>query len=143
MTYVTGSHTFKTGLFFEQAKVRQTQDVPGGGEVLQLLKGVPSSVVVYATPLSFDERLNAQLGVFAQDQWKIKRVNLYLGGRFDWYDAEVTPQAIGPGPWTPTRSLNIAAVPNVPNWKDFDPRVAVAWDVFGTGKTAIKGSLSR
>jgi hypothetical protein len=31
----------------------------------------------------------------------------------------------------------------VPNWKDIEPRVSVAYDLFGNGKTAIKGSVSR
>ena len=35
------------------------------------------------------------------------------------------------------------AVKNVPNWKDINPRVSVAYDLFGTGKTALKASASR
>ena len=35
------------------------------------------------------------------------------------------------------------AVENVPNWKDVNPRVSAAYDLFGNGKTAIKGSASR
>jgi hypothetical protein len=34
-------------------------------------------------------------------------------------------------------------VKDVPNWKDFNPRVAVAYDVLGNGKTALKASASR
>ena len=33
--------------------------------------------------------------------------------------------------------------PNVPNWKDVNPRINVAYDLFGNGKTAIKASASR
>src|SRR5207244_1709364 len=32
---------------------------------------------------------------------------------------------------------------NVPNWKDINPRVSAAYDLFGTGKTAVKASVSR
>ncbi len=53
------------------------------------------------------------------------------------------PQTIGPGPWTPTRNTSYAEVPNVPNWKDFSPRFGVLYDLFGTGKTALKGTFSR
>ena len=31
----------------------------------------------------------------------------------------------------------------VQNWKDISPRVGVAWDVFGNGRTAVKASLAR
>ncbi|MGC2161396.1 MAG: hypothetical protein WA634_05790, partial [Silvibacterium sp.] len=36
-----------------------------------------------------------------------------------------------------------APVNNVPDWKDIDPRIGVAYDLFGNGKTAIRASVSR
>ena len=39
--------------------------------------------------------------------------------------------------------MSFAAVEDVPNWKDINPRVSVAYDLFGNGKTALKGSASR
>ena len=29
------------------------------------------------------------------------------------------------------------------NWKDLNPRVGISYDLFGTGKTAIKASVAR
>jgi len=34
-------------------------------------------------------------------------------------------------------------VKNVPSWKDLSPRVGVAYDLFGDGKTALKAALGR
>jgi hypothetical protein len=144
VSYVTGSHTFKAGALFLRSDVHTTMDIPGNSTVLQLLNGVPRSVVVYATPLAqVDENLGAQFGLFAQDNWKIKRLALYFGARFDYYNAFVPAQHLGPGPWVPTRDVTFAKVPNVPNWKDVSPRFGVAYDVFGTGKTALKATVNR
>ena len=143
MSYVTGSHTFKAGALFINMAAHTTRESTGNGTALQLLDGVPSSVVVYATPLALDEKLKMQLGFFAQDNWKIKRATIYMGLRYDNYNAYVPEQTIGPGPWTPTRNTTYAKVPNVPNWKDFSPRFGVSYDLFGTGRTALKGTLNR
>ena len=43
----------------------------------------------------------------------------------------------------PNRNTHYDAVKNVPNWKDINPRVSVAYDLFGNGKTALKASASR
>src|SRR5207249_1788684 len=43
--------------------------------------------------------------------------------------------------WVPARSF--AAEPHAPLWKDVDPRMAAAYDLFGDGKTALKVSLNR
>jgi hypothetical protein len=143
MSYVTGSHTFKTGALLLRSDSHTTRDTTGNGIALQFLDGVPSSVLVYATPYELDEKLGAQVGIFAQDHWKIRRLALYLGVRFDYYNASVPAQHLGPGPWVPTRDVTFAEVPNVPNWKDVSPRFGVAYDLFGTGKTALKATINR
>jgi hypothetical protein len=39
--------------------------------------------------------------------------------------------------------LVISEQDNVPNWNDVSPRLGVAYDLFGTGRTAVKASVGR
>jgi len=36
-----------------------------------------------------------------------------------------------------------AAQENIVNWNSLSPRFGIVWDVFGNGRTAVKGGLSR
>ncbi len=142
-SYVTGAHSIKAGALFINMAAHTTRETTGNGTALQLLDGVPASVVVYATPFALDEKLKSQLGFYVQDNWRISRATIYWGLRYDNYNALVPAQTIGPGPWTPTRNTSYAEVPNVPNWKDISPRFGLTYDLFGTGKTALKGTFSK
>ncbi len=142
-SYVTGSHAAKVGGTFMRLSAHTTQDVVNDGVTLQLLNGQPRQVTVFATPLSLDEVTKANVGLFAQDQWTIRRMTLNAGVRFDYFNSYVPAQRIGPGPQVPNRDLSFPAVENVPNWKNVSPRLGVSYDLFGTGRTAVKASVGR
>ena len=139
-SYVTGSHYLKVGFQVMHAWRYATQE-PNNSVALTLRNGVPFSLTQYATPIQFHETLDYNTGVFAQDQWRLNRLTLNYGVRFDFLKASVDPQDIPAGPFTPARQFE--GIENVPNWKDIDPRFGLAWDVFGDGKTAVKGSIGR
>ena len=63
------------------------------------------------------------------------------GARFDYLNSSVPAQNASGGTWVGPRSFE--ALHDVPNWRDFWPRVGVVYDLFGNGKTAIKATLSR
>jgi hypothetical protein len=79
--------------------------------------------------------------VFLQDTWTVNRLTLNLGARYDTFNALVPAQSAVAGNWIQAR--NFPEIPNVPNWKDWSVRAAAAYDVFGTGKTAVKVNASK
>ena len=85
--------------------------------------------------------LNADLGIFAQDKWTLRRLTVTGGVRFDYFNMGIPAQSAPASVWVGARSFD--PLPDVPNWKDISPRVGAAYDLFGNGKTAIKASVNR
>ncbi len=142
-SYVTGSHAVKAGFTFMNSSSYVTSSLNPTQTTLQLLNGQPRQVTVFAIPLTLEEVMKANVGIFVQDQWTVKRFTLNAGVRYDYLNSYVPAQHIGPGPQVPTRNVDFAEVDNVPNWKNVSPRLGVSYDLFGSGKTAVKASLGR
>src|SRR5262249_18633914 len=81
------------------------------------------------------------IGLYAQDQWTLRRLTLNYGLRFDSLHSYTPPQNLPAGAFVPARSF--AEVDCIPCWHDVSPRVAGAYDLFGNGKTAIKAATGR
>jgi hypothetical protein len=140
LSYVTGSHSFKTGFQWDQGYNRR--DASWNGDVSYLfLNGLPNTITQYGTPFVVRQRQNADLGIFVQDQWAVKRLSINAGLRFDYYNAAVPEQHLDAGPFVGARDF--APVSDVPNWKDLNPRLGVSLDLFGDGRTALKVSMGR
>jgi hypothetical protein len=142
-SYVTGSHAAKFGVNFLHAWSYSTTELSSNGITYSLLNGLPRSVTLNATPTSRTDVNKANLGVFGQDQWTVHRVTINAGVRFDYYNAYAPAQHLGPGPQVPTRDVDFAPVYDIPDWKNVSPRLGVSYDLFGTGKTAVKASIGR
>src|SRR5439155_9589120 len=108
---------------------------------LTFLDGVPRSFTMQTTPRITHSRLGAALGFFAQDQWTINRLTVSGGLRFEYLDAFVPAQHIDPIQFVGARDF--PEVSHVPQFTDLSPRMSVSYDLFGTGKTAVKASVSR
>ncbi|MGE3510261.1 MAG: TonB-dependent receptor, partial [Vicinamibacterales bacterium] len=155
LAYVTGGHNFKAGFQTDQLNTN-TYYRANGNVAYTFLNGAPVFITQYAYPYLLRAKGKADMGVFAQDQWRIgNKITLNLGIRWDYFNAYVPEQragfaedldeywagALGTNEWLGPRTF--PRVDNVPNWKDFNPRVGVAYDLFGNGRTAIKAQVGR
>jgi hypothetical protein len=138
-SYVTGSHSFKTGLFWMYEWNYVTTDVLSSMS-FTFNGTTPTGLTEWADPLIFRERAR-NIGLYAQDQWTVGRMTLNYGGRYDRIHGWVPAAQLPAGPFVGARSY--AKVDNVPLYNDLSPRLGFSYDVFGKGKTAVKASLGR
>jgi len=145
MSRVTGAHNFKTGFYFIRGNVtgntiNKANDVSGLPISYTFTNGVPTQLTEFADRNS-DAHMNHDLALYAQDSWTMNRLTLNLGLRLDWISQRVG--AVDHPANALFAAYTTPAVENTPNWKDLNPRIGAAYDLFGNGKTAIKGGINR
>jgi hypothetical protein len=79
-------------------------------------------------------------GLYAEDQWTLHRLTLQGAVRFDYAKSGYPEQVYGPGLLI-SKAITFPAGDGVLGYKDLTPRIGVAYDVFGNGKTAVKFNL--
>jgi hypothetical protein len=143
VSYVTGTHNMKIGVTNEQGfndESRSRNNVTDGLNY-DFLNGRPVRIQYYALPFYQQERQNMELGLFAQDAWKVGRFTLNLGLRYDRISMGYPSASLPAGLFVPARE--VTELTGVPTWNDINPRFGVAMDVFGNGRTAVKASVGR
>ena len=142
MSYVTGAHTFKVGFSDNIGKKQNfimNFDAPYS---YRFNNGVPNQITMNATPFVQLANLNHDLGAYVQDRWTIGRATLSYGVRYEHWASSFPEQPIGPGVLVPDRNFTLPATDGV-SWHDISPRAGIAYDLSGTGKTALKASAGR
>ncbi len=138
LSYVTGSHNLKAGVEHRWGSIGLDQPMPADVRTYYYDGVDPVGLQVLATPVgNYEGRINFDTGVFAQDSWTLGNWTLNLGTRADFFSSEVPPQQAPAGTWVPERSFPRYAGPR---WNTIVARIGVAYDVFGDGRTAIKGT---
>ncbi len=163
-SWVKGNHTVKFGGNFQRAYTNSLRNNARTGMLLGYFSYYTS---ISGDPIqdSIEELLlgkadNAKrafgdthrhlvqnsVGFYVQDDWKIKpRLTLSFGLRYDIFgnlrDRENVAANFFPGVGLVQVGQGINRLYHV-DYKDFGPRVGFAWDIFGNGKTAVRGGYS-
>src|SRR5687767_5464026 len=138
-SYVTGSHNIKVG--YQNYWLRQLDETIAAENQLayRFNQGVPNRVT-FRLPTWSRNSITKLNGVFIQDQFTRNR--LTLSGAVRWDRASSYAPVEGNGVSMTSRfnaaPISIERTTGVDAFNDITPRVGVAYDVFGNGRTAVK-----
>lgn len=140
-SYVTGSHNFKTG--FQWAFGKDEQNTDRQADLVQnYVNGVPQTVTVSNGDVRVPGRVVADVAIYVQDTWTIKRLTISPGLRVESFNAKMAAVIKAEGRFVPERYIPEQAC--LPCWKgDVRPRFSAAYDLFGDGRTALKAGISK
>ncbi|MCC7127131.1 MAG: TonB-dependent receptor [Acidobacteria bacterium] len=139
VSYVTGTHNLKAGV---QVRTGWSEELfTARGDILQILNnGVPNSIRRINTPSGHREE-GVNTGLYMQDSWRLDRLTLNLGVRYEKFTMSIPEQTAAAGTWIGERVY--AEQKNIIDWSTVSPRLGFSWDVSGDGRTAVKGGVSR
>ena len=142
MSYITGSHAMKVGYnqHWGRREANYNTPVAHGNLHYTFNAGVPVQLSMRAPYTAVTKVTDG--GIYAQDRWTIDQLTLNLAVRYDFYRSGFPAQSLGPAFYTPSRNVSFPAQ-DFASFNDITPRLGVAYDLFGNGRTALKASFSK
>ena len=141
LSYITGAHSFKVG-FNNSIGSSDYHNFVHQPVAYRLNNGIPNLITLRARPFNNLWEMDGDIGLFAQDRWTIDRWTLTGGVRFDYKKTHFPGQFLGPTALAPNRNITIPETPQLA-WKDVTPKMGAAYDLFGTGRTALKVTFNK
>jgi hypothetical protein len=145
VAHVTGAHNFKIG--YLGSSLRQTSGRVANDSQLRYTfnNRNPISFGYFIAPRWDTTDRTMTTALFAQDQWTLGRMTLQGAVRYDrawsWAPAEGNgtqeTSQFNPQPISFEETVSVKA------YNDITPRMGVAYDLFGNGKTALKANLGK
>ncbi len=138
-----GKHDLKAGysLAFEGTGTGYLEKASGDYQLqFESIGGVPNQpfqIITYSYPVD-PTNLMRSAGLYVKDSWTVSsRLTANVGMRWDRYHAFVPNQSKAAGAFSAAGTFPGV---EVLTWKRVVPRAAIAWDVFGNGRTVVKAT---
>jgi len=164
LTVDRGSHTLRFGGELRRIFKGLSIGPPSAGafafnNVLEFVTDKPFRQTLTVDPETGEPVASAryftlyETGLFVQDDWKVSpRLNLTLGARHDYFgtvterEGRLSSIILGPGE-SFNQQIAGAGIGRVdklykPELLNFSPRIGIAYDPFGDGKTAVRAGFS-
>ena len=140
VSFVSGSKSLKIG--YQGSLLGDIRSANRGANDLRyrVNNGVANQFTMFIHEFQNDLWMRDD-GFYANGQWTMNKLTLQGGLRFDRAWSYSPDQTIGVTNFLAS-PLSFARADGV-NYKDISPRMGVAWDVFGNGKTAVKVNAGR
>ena len=136
ISYVTGAHSLKVGYQHTLMTDDRTWMTNNQNLTYRVNNGEPNQLTQSISPWVNDARAGWG-GLFVQEQWTRNRVTLQGAIRFDRARSWFPAQQEGPSRFLPA-PIVFPETRGVDSYKDITPRVGLGYDLFGTGRTALK-----
>jgi hypothetical protein len=144
-SYVTGAHNLKVGYQAAyQIEKQNRRSVNSGIQNYLFFDGFPISLTQRISPREHDNRTRFD-AFYVQDQWTKNRLTLQGSLRYErawsWFpegqNGITAPSRYNAAPILFPRTTGVKG------FHDITPRMGLAYDVFGNGKTSFKTSFSK
>ena len=140
-SFITGANALKVG--YQGAHHEDNRAGQSQTPKLQYRfnNGIPNQLTQNLLPWRSLSRVRYS-AFYVQDQLTRGRLTLSGALRYDHSWSYYPAQQIGPSTWLPS-ATSFPETKGVLGYNDLTPRVGVAYDVFGTGKTAVKFNMGK
>lgn len=145
LSYVTGAHSAKVG-FQSRRLDLQDDDLAGQTQLgYRFNQGVPNAVSYYLPEMG-RRTITYNTGAYVQDTWTHNRLTLQGALRYDRVTSYAPVEGngtFGKSSFLNPQPITIQETAGVQAYNDITPRLGVAYDLFGSGRTAIKLNWGR